>query len=68
MNFFRSDDHQVTLSQCWSLPCFTPFSGGKDVMAPSATESVKTPLSAPTDARFAPEAKATADTAVAPEA
>jgi hypothetical protein len=68
MNFFRSDDHQVTLSQCWSLPCFTPFSGSKEATAPSATEPVNTPLSAPTDARFAPEAKPTADTTVALEA
>jgi hypothetical protein len=68
MNFFRSDDHQVTLSQCWSLPCFTPFSGGKDTTSPSSGESMKTPLSAPSDARLAREAKAPADTAVAPEA
>lgn len=68
MNFFHSDDHQVTLSQCWSLPCFTPFSGSKDVTSPSTTESVKAPLSAPSDARVAREVKATADTVVAPEA
>jgi len=68
MNFFQSDDHQVTLSQCWSLPCFTPFSGSKEATPPSAGESVKTPLSAPSDARLAREAKATTDTAVAPEA
>lgn len=67
MNFFQSDDHQVTLSQCWSLPCFAPFSGVKDTTPPSAGKSVKTPLSAASDTRLAPEAKATADTAVAPE-
>jgi len=68
MNFFHSDDHQVTLSQCWSLPCFTPFSGNKDTTPPSAGESVKAPLSAPSDARVACEVKAIADTVVAPEA
>jgi hypothetical protein len=68
MNFFRSDDHQVTLSQCWSLPCFTPFSGGKDATTPSAGESMKDLHSALSDARVAPEAKATGDTTVAPEA
>jgi len=68
MNFFQSDDHQVTLSQCWSLPCFTPFSGVKDATSPTSGESEKTPLSAASDARLAREAKATADTAVAPEA
>lgn len=68
MNFFRSDDHQVTLSQCWSLPCFTPFSGSKDATPPSVGEIVTPPPSAASDARLAPEAKTTADTAVAPEA
>ena len=68
MNFFRSDEHQVTLSQCWSLPCFTPFSGSKDATSSSANESVKEPLSASADTRIAREVKAIADSAVAPEA
>lgn len=68
MNFFHSDDHQVTLSQCWSLPCFTPFYSIKGATSSSAIESVKEPLSAPSDARLAPEVKAIAESAVAPEA
>ena len=68
MNFFRSDDHQVTLSQCWSLPCFAPFGGDKDTTSTSAGESVKDPLCTTSDARVTPEVTATADTAVAPEA
>jgi hypothetical protein len=68
MNFFRSDDHQVTLSQCWSLPCFAPFSGAKDATSRSAGESVKDPLAAASDTCVAREVMAPADTVIAPEA
>lgn len=68
MNFFRSDDHQVTLSQCWSLPCFTPISGSREAISPPAGGPVKDPLSESSEARVIREVKVTADTTVTPEA
>ncbi len=67
MNFFRSDDHQVALSQCWSLPFFTPFSVSEGATSPTADESAEDPLSRSSDTCVVPEVTTTSDTPVATE-